>query len=254
MPDTRPALSIVIPARNEAAAIGDVLDECAAFAADHASAFEIVVVDDASTDDTARLVERVGARRPEVRLLRHDARRGIAETSHDGLTAARHDVICYVDGDGQFAAESFVPMIAALAHADFVVGRRLRRAEGWWRTAGSRLYNACARRAGVPLHDVNCGCRVLRRAAFEAVRDDVVSRSSFYFAELTLRVAERGYRVTDVPIAHRARRGGVPSGGGLGVAVKQFVDLARYAAVRPRLAARPRRQAKPGQSSQGPRA
>src|SRR5690606_17177264 len=126
----------------------------------------------------------------------------------------------------------FTPLLDALNDADFVVGWRTERAERGARRWGSLLYNRCTRWAGVPLHDVNCGFRVLRRQAFMTAGPLVESRSSFYFAELTLRTMAAGYRVTEVPIAHHARRGGAPSGAGVGVVCRQFVDLARFVARR----------------------
>lgn len=226
------ALSFVIPARNEASAIVGVVEDCLAFAATCVPACEVVVVDDGSSDATASLVEAVARRRPEVRLLRHAERQGIAATTHAGLLAASHDVICYLDGDGQFDATDFGPLIAALDRADFIVGYRVRRAERGARTWGSLAYNLCTRVAGVPVHDVNCGFRVLTRRAFRAVAPQVVSRTSFYFAELTLRLSDAGARVAEVPIGHRPRRGGRPSGARARVVAEQFFELARFLARR----------------------
>lgn len=228
------SLSFVIPARNEATAIVDVVQGCLDTGRACRGPFEVIVVDDASTDETAALVAGMAARRPEVRLLRHPRQRGIARTSHDGLLAAAHDVICYLDGDGQFAPADIPRLLDALDASDFVVGWRVDRAERGLRRWGSRAYNCCTRWAGVPLHDVNCGCRVLRRQAFIAAGPLVESRSSFYFAELTLRTIALGFRVTEVPIGHQARHGGVPSGAGIGVVLGQFVDLARFVAWRRR--------------------
>ncbi len=221
------AISIVIPARNEAAAIAGVIEDCRAFARAADVRHEIVVVDDASDDDTARLVEDA-ARHGDVRLIRHATRRGIAETSHAGLLAARHDVICYLDGDGQFSAAAFGPLVDRLADADLVVGWRQDRVERGLRRWGSRVYNAATRLAGVPLHDVNCGFRVLRRSAFTNVATSIQSRSSFYFAELTLLIQTTGGRVVEAAVPHHARIGGRPSGASPSVVVTQFVDLARY--------------------------
>lgn len=221
------AISVVIPARNEAAAISGVIEDCRAFARAAGIRHEIVVVDDASDDETARLVEEA-ARHGDVRLIRQATRRGIAETSHAGLLAARHDVICYLDGDGQFTAAAFRPLLDRLADADLVVGWRQARVERGPRTWGSRVYNAATRLAGVSVHDVNCGFRVLRRSAFANVAEAVQSRSSFYFAELTLLIQATGGRVVEVTVPHRARVGGRPSGASPSVVVRQFVDLVRY--------------------------
>lgn len=226
---TTDAVSFVIPARNEADAIAWVVRECVRVGQARQGPFEVIVVDDDSRDDTAARVERLAAEAPNVRLLRHAQQCGIAQTTHDGLEAARHPVICYVDGDGQFDPSAFTLLLHHLDSADFVVGWRRSRAERGVRRLGSTVYNGCTRAIGVPVHDVNCGFRALRREAFDAVRRDVRARSSFYFAELTLAVLQRGYRVREVAVPHHPRRGGVASGAGMALVASQFLDLARYA-------------------------
>lgn len=232
------AISFVIPARNEAVAIARVVTECLALAASRRQRCEVVVVDDASTDSTAALVGELARTNPEVRLIQHEARQGIAQTSHDGLLAARESVLCYIDGDGQFSPSVLAALLAHLEHADFIVGWRQHRAEGGLRALGSRIYNACTRLAGVPVRDVNCGCRVLRRELVQAVAPTVASRTSFYFAELTLRAQARGYRVSEMVVPHHRRQGGAASGASLTVVAGQFIDLGRFL-----LAARGRQKA-----------
>ncbi len=190
---------------------------------------EVVVVDDASDDGTAASVQALAAQRGEVRLLRQDTWAGIAATTDAGLRAVRGDIICYLDGDGQFDPRDLPLLLQALEQADFVVGWRQRRADGASRRVGSACYNAATRAIGLRLHDVNCGFRVCRRAAVVDVLPRVQSRSSFYFAELTWHLMRAGYRVAEVPISHRDRQGGQASGASPRVVVTQFADLARFA-------------------------
>ncbi len=223
-----PALSFVIPARNEAGTIAAVIAGCLRLADASGHRCEVLVVDDASTDETPAQVDALVRERAEVRLLRQDRWTGIARTSHAGLLAASGDVICYIDGDGQFAPGDMPRLLSALDNADFVVGWRQQRAEGGARTLGSMAYNAATRLIGLDLHDVNCGFRVCRREVVQAVLPHVSSRSSFYFAELTWRVRHAGARVVEVPVPHRLRAAGAPSGATVPVVLGQFVDLARF--------------------------
>lgn len=202
---------------------------CLALATARGFTCDVLVVDDASEDGTGDLVAAMGRAHPEVRVLRRGTRGGIAQTTHDGLRAAVADIVCYLDGDGQFDAADFGPMLDALDRADFIVGWRHARAERGMRLIGSRTYNAATAVIGVRIHDVNCGFRVCRRAVLDATLAGVESRSSFYFAELTWRVQRAGFRVGEVRIPHHLRRGGVPSGASLRVVAGQFADLARFA-------------------------
>src|SRR4051794_36414018 len=96
------SLSLILPAYNEAAGIASALaeadDALAAFGAD----YEILVVDDGSTDGTAAAVEAVTGERPCVRLLRHQANRGYGAALRTGFTAARGECVAFTDADAQF--------------------------------------------------------------------------------------------------------------------------------------------------------
>src|SRR5437762_2045444 len=100
-PARRRSLSLVLPAYNEAAGIAaatEADDALAAFCPD----YEILVVDDGSTDGTADAVEAVTRQRPRVRLLRHPANRGYGAALRTGFTAARGERVAFTDADAQF--------------------------------------------------------------------------------------------------------------------------------------------------------
>jgi glycosyltransferase involved in cell wall biosynthesis len=104
-------LSVVIPARNEAENIRGLLDGIVA-ALDGVAPFEVIVVDDGSTDATADAVRAAGAADPRIRLLRHPRSAGQSAAVHSGVRAARGRIVCTLDGDGQNPPEE-LPKLAA---------------------------------------------------------------------------------------------------------------------------------------------
>jgi glycosyltransferase involved in cell wall biosynthesis len=161
-------VSVIIPARNEAAAIGDVVRAAAAAleASGRFCPFEILVVNDGSADRTGEIAAAAGAR-----VVSNPATRGYGGAVKRGVRAASAEVLCLVDGDGTYPVAEIPAMLAELAAgADQVIGARTaegarvpwsRRPAKWLVTKGAGLL------AGHPIPDLNSGLRCLRRARME---------------------------------------------------------------------------------------
>jgi dolichol-phosphate mannosyltransferase len=216
-----PRVHIVLPAYNEEAAIGRVLDriEEALQAAD--IGHTVLVVDDGSADGTARVVQERAARRPGVRLQRHPANLGLGPTLRDGLlvaavAAADADVVVTMDADDTQPPELIPAMMRRIADgADVVIASR---------------YQAGARTLGVPLHrralsrlgsllfqfvlpipgvrDFTCGYRAYRasvlKAAIQAHGDRFVDQQGFQsMVDVLLKLRGRGLTFAEVPLVLR---------------------------------------------------
>jgi glycosyltransferase involved in cell wall biosynthesis len=199
-------VAVVVPCHNEAATVGKVVRDFRA-ALPQAT---VVVVDNASTDDTAEVARRAGAR--VVREPR--AGKGFALLS--GLRDAKGaDYFVMVDGDDTYPAQDVVKLLeAAQGGADMVVGTRLAGAEqGAFRAGhslGNQLFNLLVRLLfGVRTRDLFSGYRVLSRRFLETT--PLIARGFEVEAELSLQAVVQRYRTAEVPIRYRARPEESPS-------------------------------------------
>lgn len=209
-------LSLVIPAHNERDNIGPLVRAARSILPAIAPDFDILVVDDGSTDGTAEVAR--GAMDGDVarlRVIRHEHKRGALVSVADGLRAAEGEYVAYIDGDGQFRVEDLARLATEMPGADLVGGRRLHRADPWFRSVVSGVFNAAVRLLyGVPYRDMDCGLKLIRRSALERL-SPLVGRSACLNAELYFKARRSGMRVVQVPVPHYPRLQGVRSGGRL---------------------------------------
>ena len=234
-----PALSYFFPAHNEAANLEGLVAEALATLPALADAFEIVIVDDGSTDATPALADQLAAAHPEVRAVHHPTNLGYGAALRTGFAAARFDFLAFTDGDRQFKIADLGRLIDRLESgtADAVVGYRIQRADPLVRTVYARLYRLANRIFfGLTIRDVDCACKLFKRAALEGVA--VESGGAFFSAELLIKLRARGRRIDEVGVPHYPRTAGSPTGAKPQVVFRAVRD---FWALRLRLWAAPRK-------------
>lgn len=220
-PGTSPVLSVVIPAYNEAPNVEPCYRELVEVLAASGHSFETVFVDDGSTDDTAEVIRRLARADPRVHLLRFRRNAGQTAALDAGFRTARGAVIVTMDADLQNDPHDIPKLLAALPGHDAVCGWRLERHDPWTKRLASRLANRVRdwfTRDGV--HDTGCTLKVFRREALQHLR---LYRGMHRFLPALLLM--EGFRVTEVPVAHRARRAGVSKYGNWGRLWGGLADL-----------------------------
>jgi glycosyltransferase involved in cell wall biosynthesis len=195
----RDMLTVIVPALNEAATIGTVIDELARECGDFAAT--IIVVDDGSADDTGRISEAHGAE-----VIRHPATLGYGAALKSGLRRASTPYVATIDGDGQHQPSDLRRLWDARGHAAMVIGARQQMIHSpLWRMPGKWVLQAVASylvRHHIP--DLNSGLRLLTRDV--AVRYAHLCPRGFSMSTtLTMAVISRGWPVTFVPIEVRPR-------------------------------------------------
>jgi glycosyltransferase involved in cell wall biosynthesis len=218
----------VVPAYNEEATIGAVVRELLSVLPAVAIRGEVIVVDDGSQDGTAPAVDRIAATESRVRLIRHTDNRGYGAALRSGLGASREPWCFFVDGDGQFEARELVRLVAAAPEADVVAGYRAPRADVAMRRFCGWSWSWLMRRVlAVPVRDVNCAFKLVRREVLGAV--ELESAGALVNAELLGKAARRGFRVREVPVTHRPRRHGRATGVAPRVVLQAFRELVALA-------------------------
>lgn len=198
----RPEISVVIPAYNEAAVIGQVVRRVQETL--DGWPFEVLVVDDGSDDDTAAAAAQAGAQ-----AIRQPYNKGNGAAVKAGIRAAQGDVIVLMDGDGQHDAADIPRLVAPIVEDgyDMVVGARVKGSQEWHRQLANTIYNCFASYlTGFFIQDLTSGFRAIRRKL--AVQFCYLLPNTFsYPTTLTMAVVKAGYSLKYEPI-HAARRVG----------------------------------------------
>jgi dolichol-phosphate mannosyltransferase len=226
---TTPALSVVVPVFNEqdnvAPLVGEIVAALRGRAPEDGGDFEIVYVDDRSSDATLSTLQRLKAEVPELRVIRHAAQSGQSTAIRNGVKAARGAWIATLDGDGQNDPADIPKLLSERAHADAAVklfaGWRVDRRDSGSKRWASKWANAIrSRMLRDDTPDTGCGIKLFERAAFlELPHFNHMHR---YLPALMQRA---GFRTISVPVNHRHRTAGVSKYNNLNRALVGISDL-----------------------------
>lgn len=224
LPDDTPAitsLTVVVPCHNEEGNLPELHRRLTAVLTAQGLPYEILIIDDGSSDGTWATVVGLNRQDGHVVGLRHRRNFGKAEALANGFAVARGDVIITMDGDLQDDPDELPNFLTMLDDGyDLVSGWKQRRQDPLGKTFPSRIFNWTVRRAsGVQLHDFNCGFKAYRREAAKNLR---------LYGELhrftPVLASAEGYRIGELPVRHHPRTWG-QSKYGWSRLVKGFLDL-----------------------------
>ena len=218
-------LSVVIPAKNEAENIVALVEGIDRALAGH-EPFEIIVVDDCSTDNSVAVLQARAATMPHLRIVRHDRSGGQSAAVHSGVKAATAPVICTLDGDGQNPPEELPKLVAPILNdttgrIGLVAGQRVGRQDTWSKKWASEFANGL--RGWIlqdGTRDTGCGLKAFQRQAFlDLPYFDHMHR---YLPALFNR---DGWQVAHVDVSHRPRGAGRSNYSNIQRALVGVVDL-----------------------------
>lgn len=227
-------ISIIVPVYNEEQNVLPLAAEVAAALDKVGCAYELVFVDDASTDGTWRQIEEARRKDPRVRGLRHVRNSGQSAALWTGIRATTSPIIATLDGDLQNDPADLPVLLAEVKAYDLICGVRAQRRDSFVRRISSRIARDARRFVlGVDFRDTGCALRVFRRTALEGV---------FPFNGLhrflPVLVHNAGGKTKEVPVHHRPRIAGVSKYGIWNRLGRGMVDLLAIAWYRKRYVGR----------------
>jgi len=217
------SVSVILPAYNEEPNIRRTVERCVEACGNLFSEFEIIVVDDGSIDNTAKIVKELGAANKRVNLIQHPGNLGYGAALRSGFKSSGMDWIFFMDSDGQFDPMEMSAMVPHLGDYDIVAGYRINRSDNAYRRflgwTFSRLMNTFF---GTGLRDIDCAFKFLRGNLLREL--SLTSEASLINTEILYHARRGKWRVKEMGVHHYPRVAGEQSGGSLRVISKSMLE------------------------------
>ncbi len=224
------SLSVFFPAYNEEANIETTLKKAVLVLPQVAKEWEILVIDDGSTDHTGAIVKKMAIKIPGLKLITHSPNRGYGAALKSGLYQSRFPLIVFTDADGQFDFAEIDKFFAARKQtgADLVIGYYLKRAVPFYRKWGSFVWQlAVFFLFGLKVKDIDCGFKLIDRRVLEKIPLLEAERGPFISSELLIKAKRAGFKIVEIGVHHYPRQAGQPTGANLNVILSGLKDLLR---------------------------
>jgi dolichol-phosphate mannosyltransferase len=192
-----PGLSVILPFHNGRADVADAIKAALRAAAHVSDEYEVIVVDDGSTDGTATVASRFARSDQRVRLVVHSGPQGYGAALRSGIRAADKQWLLLTDGYLRIGLHNLEDFVAAARHSDLVVGWRVMRDGPAGQRARVATWNGLAERVfDLPVHDVDCPLKLVRRELFERV--ELTATDAMVGPELVVKSLATGGQVSEV--------------------------------------------------------
>lgn len=224
--DTALSLSVFIPFFNEEKNIGRAVEDVVDVLEKHRRIFEfeVIVVNDGSTDATKNIGEYLARMYPQVKIVSHEMNRGYGGAVITGIKNSSLDYVFYMDGDNQFDIRDINRLLEHVPAYDAVIGYRKDRQDSLQRKINAELWNGLMRLVfRLKIKDIDCAFKIFRREAIASL--PLVSTGAMISTELLVRLRQKGVVIKQVPVMHLPRVEGKPTGAGLSVILRAFREL-----------------------------
>src|SRR5690348_2364092 len=206
LPARQPAgLSVFFPAYNDSGTIASMVIRAIQAASEVTPDFEVIVVDDGSSDATAEVADELARTYPNVRVVHHPRNRGYGGALQTGFRSATKEWIFYTDGDAQYDPAELSLLWARIgADADLINGYKISRSDPLHRIVIGRLYHHIVSTLfGLTVRDVDCDFRLMRRSIFDRVQ--LEKTSGVICLEMMKKITDANFRIVEVPVHHYHR-------------------------------------------------
>lgn len=201
----RPSISAFFPAYNDGGTIASMVISAMVVLEALTDDYEIIVVNDGSTDYTASILDRLAADYKCVKVIHHSANRGYGGALRTGFASATKDWIFYTDGDAQYNVRDLRNLYPLLRDdVDLVQGYKRNRSDSWLRKIVGRIYHQGVKFLfGLKVRDVDCDFRLMRRRIFQHI--ELTHNSGVICVELIKKIQDAGFSITEAEVSHYPR-------------------------------------------------
>jgi glycosyltransferase involved in cell wall biosynthesis len=219
-------LTFIIPAYNDDATIEAVINKTLDIGRRLGVWADVLVTNDASSDSTGTILRKLSLKNKNLRVITHSKNAGYGATIKELYQKARATWLFSLPGDYQIEPGELLKLWKHRGQSDMVIGWRRTRRDSGARLRQSGIYNYLLRLFfRLTMHDVN-SARLMKTSIMKSIA--LTTTSAFVDAELVIRALRAGFRVTEIPIAHRARAGTGASGGRISTIVPTIIDMIRF--------------------------
>ncbi len=203
-----PSLTVFFPAYNDSGTIESLVIRAVQVASRLTPDFEVIVVNDGSSDTTREIADELTRTYPQVRAIHHPKNRGYGGALRTGFAAATKDLIAYTDGDAQYDPTELEALWQRLTpDVDVVNGYKISRSDPIHRIVIGRVYHHAVKLLfRLRVRDVDCDFRLMRREIFNRVR--LERDTGVICLEMMRKIQDAGFRIVEVPVHHYHRTHG----------------------------------------------
>lgn len=220
------SISVILPAYNEEKNIARAVELSARMLRGLTRDYEILVVNDGSSDRTPDIVRELALEESSLRCLSHAANMGYGAALKTGLRSASKELLFFTDSDLQFNIAELPELVRWIEDYDIVIGYRRRRRDhpgrrflGWgWTTLIRLLF-------GLRVKDIDCAFKLFRKRVIDTISIDSIG--AFVNSEILLRAVKKGYTVKEIPVTHYPRVNGKARGARPRIIVKALHELSK---------------------------
>ncbi|MBD3295989.1 MAG: glycosyltransferase [Candidatus Omnitrophica bacterium] len=217
-------LSVFFPAYNEEANIENTVRKALEALPRITDTFELIIVNDGSTDRTADIAGRLAREFPRIKVITHPENRGYGAAVRSGLKASSYGHVFFTDGDGQFDIRELSAFAELAGEYDIVAGYRIDRQDPFYRLINAKAYNLLIRILfGLRVKDIDCAFKIIRKEVIDAIA--LESESQFVSAEFLIKARKKGYTIVQKGARHLPREHGVPTGNSPANVINSFREL-----------------------------
>ncbi len=217
------SLTAFFPCYNEEANVKRMVTAFEKVLPQLAKKYEIIIINDGSSDKTGKIADRLSKQNPKVRVIHHPTNKGYGASLRSGFQHAKYDWIFFTDGDMQFDIAQLADFIPHTKNYDVIIGYRKRRADGSVRALNARLFKLYIDLLfRLHVKDIDCAFKLLKTTVVQPL--PLQSTGAFTSSEMLYRLKKQGYKFQQLAVDHFPRKFGTPTGNHPKVVVKAGIE------------------------------